>query len=62
MTRSGGRQTTLPGRSSDRARPMPDDARALARRRWYARTLRSLDGLTQDDIIAGWLLRVQPNV
>jgi hypothetical protein len=42
---------------------MTDDARALARwRRWYARTLRSLAGLTQDDIIAGWLLRVQPNV
>jgi hypothetical protein len=43
---------------SDNSRP-----RTLARwRRWYARTLRSLDGLTQDDIIASWLLRVRPNV
>lgn len=42
---------------------MTDDARTLARwRRWYARTLRSLDALTPDDIIASWLLRVRPNV
>jgi len=42
---------------------LTDDARALARwRRWYARTLRSLVAMTQDDIIASWLLRVRPNV
>ena len=42
---------------------MTEDARSLARwRRWYARTLRSLDALTSDDIIASWLLRVRPNV
>ncbi|MBF6606386.1 MAG: hypothetical protein IVW53_12465 [Chloroflexi bacterium] len=42
---------------------MTDDARSLVRwRRWYARRLRSLDALTQDDIIASWLLRVRPNV
>jgi hypothetical protein len=31
-------------------------------RRWFAWTLRSLDAVTEDNIIASWLLRVRPNV